>query len=272
MKKTVGGLAATLFSLAVYATGPGGDPGASGYFSAYLSASERSDDETTYVYIYRQEYTDGYAYGYVWGSVDGTYFDCQLDYGENLLAVDAHAESAVIHVGPEDVEWCSYNWLPAPTTFDCVASGYMASKGVSNQETTYYDGYEYKAHTSFAENALDCVVFISDDIVLDARSGIVWDGTAQVHKYILPNQESVPVAKAPALGGGGRSLEWACVASGGRVTHQMCCLSVGDFPNTCIEGACGCDADNSHRVKVCKCPVGKCFDGSSCVPFARGGD
>jgi hypothetical protein len=143
----------------------------------------------TYISIYRQEYSDGNAYGYVWGRVDGTYFDCQLDTEENLLVVDGQAESADIHVGPEDIEWCYYNWLPAPITFECEASGYMASKGVSNQETTYYDSYEYKAHTSFFENAQDCVVFIGDDIVLNAHTGIVWDGLAQVHKHILPNQE-----------------------------------------------------------------------------------
>ena len=74
-------------------------------------------------------------------------------------------------------------------TFNCVASGYMTSKGVSNQETAYFDGYEYKNHTRFSENVLDCVLFIDDEIVLDTSSGIVWDGTARVEKYILPNQE-----------------------------------------------------------------------------------
>ncbi len=189
MKKFVVALGVALLSLTVYATGPGGDPGATGYFSDYINASERSDDGTAYVSIYRREYSDGYTYGWVYGHVDGTYFDCELDYDEDLLAVDGQAESAVIHVGPEDIEWCWYNWLPAPITFDCEASGYRTSKGVSNEETTYYDGYEFKAHTSFAENALDCVVFVGDDIVLDARTGVVQDGTVQVRKNILPNQE-----------------------------------------------------------------------------------
>lgn len=189
MKKVVIGLAAALFSFTVYASGPGGDPGATGYFSDYLSASERSGDFMTYVSLYRREYTDGYAYGYVWGHVNGTYFDCQLDHDDDLLSVDGDAESAVIHVGPDAVEWCWYSSLPAPIIFECEASGYMTSKGVSNEETAYFDGYEYKAHTRFAENALDCVVFIGEDIVLDASSGVVWDGTASVRKYIQPNQE-----------------------------------------------------------------------------------
>ena len=65
----------------------------------------------------------------------------------------------------------------------------MESKGVSNYETVYFDGYKYKAHTKYAEKALDCVVFIGDDIVLDASSGVVWDGVARAEKYIHPNLE-----------------------------------------------------------------------------------
>jgi hypothetical protein len=105
------------------------------------------------------------------------------------LAVDKDAERAVIHVGPEDIEYCWSSWLPAPITFDCKASGYMGSKGVSNYETFYSDGYEYKAHTKYADNAVDCIVYIGDDIVLDASSGVVWDGNAHVEKNIQPNQE-----------------------------------------------------------------------------------
>ncbi len=189
MKKVVTGLAATLISLAVYASGPGGDPGATGHFSESLGASESSFDWYSYVYVNRQEYSDGYAYGYIHGNVEGTYFDCYLDHDDDLLSVDGHAESAFIQVEPENIEWCWYNYLPATITFDCEASGYRTSKGVSNHETTYHDGYEFKTHTNFFENALDCVVFVGEDIVLDSRSGIVWDGTARTDKHILPNQE-----------------------------------------------------------------------------------
>ncbi|WP_295879160.1 hypothetical protein [uncultured Thiohalocapsa sp.] len=189
MKTLVTGLAATLFSLAAIASGPGGDPGATGSFSDYLSASENSDDRTSYIHVYRHEYADGYAYGWVSGNVEGFYFDCALDYDEDLLEIDGKAESAVIAIDADDVAYCWFSSLPASIVFECEASGYMTSKGVSNQETSYYDGYEYKAHTSFVSNALDCVVFVGDDIVLDAHTGVVQDGTAEIQKYIQPNQE-----------------------------------------------------------------------------------
>jgi len=187
MKKVVIGLVATLLSTIVYASGPGGDPGATGFFAEWLSASE--SNFTTYVSLNRQEYSDGHGYGWVGGYVDGTYFDCQLDYDKDLLTVDKDATRAVIHVGPEDIEYCWYSYLPAPITFECKASGYMESKGVSNYETAYFDGYEYKAHTKYADNAVDCVGFVGDDIVLDSSSGIVWDGSAHTEKHIQPNQE-----------------------------------------------------------------------------------
>ncbi|MFO0566663.1 MAG: hypothetical protein U0263_13425 [Polyangiaceae bacterium] len=66
-----------------------------------------------------------------------------------------------------------------------------------------------------------------------------------------------------AAGGGG--AETGCTDSGGAVTNADCCQSAGDFPNTCLDGACGCSLQNSHSVKVCTCPSGTCFDGASCV-------
>ena len=187
MKKVLVAFLATLLSMTVYAKGPGGDPGATGYFSESLYASE--SNFMAYVSLQRQEYSDGYNYGWVGGHVDGTYFNCQLAYDEDLLSVEQDAARAVIHIDPDAVEYCWNNYLPAPMTFDCKASGYMESKGVSNTETAYFDGYEYKAHTRYVENSHDCVVFIGDDIVLDSSSGMVWDGTARVDKHIQPNQE-----------------------------------------------------------------------------------
>ncbi len=61
--------------------------------------------------------------------------------------------------------------------------------------------------------------------------------------------------------------EQECISSGGTVATAMCCQSVGDFPNTCTIGACGCPPDGSHQVNICDCGTGKCFDGSGCVPF-----
>jgi hypothetical protein len=56
-----------------------------------------------------------------------------------------------------------------------------------------------------------------------------------------------------------------CTNSGGAVGTSQCCKSSGDFPNTCLIGACGCALTNSHEVKVCNCPAGKCFDGNKCI-------
>lgn len=61
------------------------------------------------------------------------------------------------------------------------------------------------------------------------------------------------------------SKEQTCIDSGGTVETGLCCLSVGDFPNTCVVGACGCSPENSHEVTICDCGEGKCFDGSTCV-------
>lgn len=51
-----------------------------------------------------------------------------------------------------------------------------------------------------------------------------------------------------------------CTQSGGIVKTQLCCGSAGDFPNTCLLGACSCSPDNSHEVKVCDCGEGKCWE------------
>jgi hypothetical protein len=59
--------------------------------------------------------------------------------------------------------------------------------------------------------------------------------------------------------------EQACIDSGGTVETVLCCLTVDDFPNLCLVGACSCSAENSHEVKTCNCGEGKCFDGEACV-------
>jgi len=64
-------------------------------------------------------------------------------------------------------------------------------------------------------------------------------------------------------------LEQACINSGGTVETGLCCLSVGDFPDTCVVGACACAPEHSHEVKVCRCPEGKCWDGNICVPLVN---
>ena len=59
--------------------------------------------------------------------------------------------------------------------------------------------------------------------------------------------------------------EQSCLISGGSIKTSSCCLSVEDFPNTCLIGACGCSLENSHQVKTCDCGEEKCWDGRECV-------
>jgi len=57
----------------------------------------------------------------------------------------------------------------------------------------------------------------------------------------------------------------ACINSGGEIKTSLCCKSVGDYPNLCLIGACGCSPENSHQVKICDCGEGECFDGEQCI-------
>ena len=61
--------------------------------------------------------------------------------------------------------------------------------------------------------------------------------------------------------------EQACLISGGTVATSLCCQATGDFPNTCLIGACGCSPEYSHEVKVCDCGMDKCFNGIFCKSY-----
>jgi hypothetical protein len=77
-----------------------------------------------------------------------------------------------------------------------------------------------------------------------------------------------PTALAGADAGGAS----VCTATGGTVSTASCCQSAGDFPNTCLVGACSCPTSGSHSVQVCDCPVGQCYDGTSgCVTSGDAG-
>lgn len=71
-----------------------------------------------------------------------------------------------------------------------------------------------------------------------------------------------------ALSGCGDSLERGCTDSGGTVSTGLCCIGVGDFPNTCSIGSCGCAPQSSSEVKICSCGPDTCFnpDQRACVP------
>lgn len=63
--------------------------------------------------------------------------------------------------------------------------------------------------------------------------------------------------------------ESGCISSGGIVSTSTCCKAVGDFPNLCLIGPCGCSPTDSHEVKTCDCGSNKCFDGVGCVSFPQ---
>ena len=62
-----------------------------------------------------------------------------------------------------------------------------------------------------------------------------------------------------------KSDEFLCTESGGNITTAECCEDVGEFPNTCLIGACGCAPNDSEEVSVCVCPESQCFNGILCV-------
>jgi len=64
-------------------------------------------------------------------------------------------------------------------------------------------------------------------------------------------------------------MEALCINAGGEVKTALCCKSAGDFPDTCLVGACGCSPENSHEVKVCDCGPELCFDGEKCSNIGR---
>lgn len=187
MKKLMVGFAAVLLSVGAFATGPWVDPGVRGDLSQHLSAVEQSDDGSSYVSIYRWEYAEGWNYGVVSGVVGGNFFDCDLDHDNPLLEVSDDVQQATIAVDYDDVEFCWSGELPAPIAFQCVPSGYMTSQGVSNYETTYYDGFVYRSHSKFLEKSVDCSVTIGEDIVFNATAGA--EGWVRVEKSIQPNME-----------------------------------------------------------------------------------
>ena len=59
-----------------------------------------------------------------------------------------------------------------------------------------------------------------------------------------------------------------CEQTGGTVELRSCCKSVGNFPNLCLVGPCTCLPEDSHKVLVCQCPEGLCWndvDGGGCI-------
>ncbi len=69
-----------------------------------------------------------------------------------------------------------------------------------------------------------------------------------------------------------QALAELCAPTGGKVEPLVCCASAGDFPNSCLVGACGCDPTSGHTVTVCARPASTCFlPTTGCVPTGTGG-
>ncbi len=68
-----------------------------------------------------------------------------------------------------------------------------------------------------------------------------------------------------------QALAALCTSSGGSISTGLCCNSSGDFPDSCLIGACGCAPTSSHTVATCACPAGTCFSTSTgCGPSGGG--
>jgi len=79
-------------------------------------------------------------------------------------------------------------------------------------------------------------------------------------KVILDQALAILKAAMP-----GDDLKQACLDSGGQIAIVSCCKSAGNYPNTCLIGACGCSLESSKEIKTCDCGEGKCFNGTACV-------
>jgi hypothetical protein len=105
-----------------------------------------------------------------------------------------------------------------------------------------------------------------------AKSGVVGkELSAEEVKEVKEAKPEKPGAKTQEAAEGAegkKSAEAACTDSGGTVATSLCCTSTGDFPNSCLIGACGCGPDDSHEVQTCDCGESKCFNGKECI--ARG--
>lgn len=64
---------------------------------------------------------------------------------------------------------------------------------------------------------------------------------------------------ASGAGGGAVGNQELCQRTGGTVVRSLCCNTVGDFPDTCLVGACSCAPSGSHEVASCQCPDFGCF-------------
>jgi hypothetical protein len=137
---------------------------------------------------------------------------------------------------------------------------------------------------SLAVVALIGAACSSKDTVLRARDGAVDQSTTGAGGT-SPGTGGAGGAAGSGSGGQGtpdaadaktsadaQALAELCTTSGGQPSSQVCCNSVGDYPNTCLVGACSCAPSSGHTVAVCACPAGGCFSPTTgCTSSGSGG-
>jgi len=136
-----------------------------------------------------------------------------------------------------------------PQVQGCLDSGGSIGQGQCCQSTRPFPN-------TCLIGACGCSPDYSHEVpVCDCPAGSCFDGMG----CTSPNPPTPPTPPA-------NPKAKACLKSGGTIDKALCCESTGDFPNTCLIGACGCSLDYSHEVDACACPAGLCFNGKKCVP------
>ena len=112
---------------------------------------------------------------------------------------------------------------------------------------------------------LDCVQRWANNVVANANLSVADGGSAGTGGSSANDariDEPSDAADVPSV----VDPEAQCLATRGKVDSNLCCNSVGDFPDQCLVGPCGCAPANSHQVRICVCQPGTCYlPGRGCV-------
>jgi hypothetical protein len=191
----------------------------------------------------------------------------------NIEKADVTISNVKVHMAEAGNESGWFTVVEEPQTFDLIAiKDAKEVLGESILETGIYT--QIRLDVDSAKVTIDGEehdLTIPSKTVKLVRSFEIRDGETTTLTLDFDAEKSVhqageryimrPTIKVLGPSPGKTVKEQACEDSGGTVTTGLCCKSVGDFPNTCVVGACGCSPDNSHEVKLCDCGEGKCFDG-----------
>lgn len=199
----------------------------------------------------------------------------------NIEKAEVTISNVQVHTAETGNESGWFTVVDGPQTFDLVAikdvKEYLGEKelaaGIYTQIRLDVDSAKVTI------NGTEHNLTISSKNVKLVRSFEIAEGETTTLTLDFDAEESVheangrytmrPTIKVLGPSPGKTEKEQACEDSGGTVTTGLCCESVGDFPNLCLIGPCGCAPDNSHDVRICDCGEGNCFDGDECVPMVN---